>query len=223
MISQKEIFKSTEGDGWFNRNVKIDKKTQNSDDLILQILQLIEIKPKTILEIGCSNGSRLNNLNVKFDSKCYGIDPSNQAIQDGKIKFPNITLQVSSADELPFEQTSFDMIIFGFCLYLCDRNDLFKIAYEADRCLCNNGYLVIYDFYPPFPYKNNYSHYKGIYSYKMNYAKMFSWNPVYKEIFNTIFSHSGYSQREIPDEKVAITILNKNEQHAYPTEPFRDK
>jgi hypothetical protein len=113
------------------------------------------------------------------------------------------------------------MIIFGFCLYLCDRKDLFKIALEADRCLSDNGFMVILDFYPPFPYKNSYSHKEGIFSYKMDYSKLFSWNPVYNEIYNLIFSHSGFSERIIPDEKIAVTILNKSEGFAYPLQPFK--
>ena len=121
-----------------------------------------------------------------------------------------------------FGNASFDTIIFGFCLYLCDRKDLFKIAYEADRCLQNEGTIILLDFKPPFPYKNKYSHLEGIYSYKMDYSKMFNWNPAYNEVVNVIFSHSGFKLRDIPDEKVGITMLRKCEQFAYPLEPFNN-
>lgn len=220
MKTQKEIFLANEADQWFTRNNQFYEKTKNDTGIIIQSLKEIEIVPKKVLEIGCSNGVRLNNFNKIIGSECYGIDPSAKAIEDGKKQFPNISLQVGTADSLPFEDCSFDMIIFGFCLYLCDRKDLFKIAFEADRCLSDKGFLVIMDFHPPFPYKNTYTHKENIYSYKMNYAKLFNWNPAYNEIFNNIFSHSGFSKRHIPDEKVAITILNKNEEFAYPLEPY---
>jgi len=221
MKTQKEIFKASEGNKWFFRNGDSNEYKQKENDIIIKSLREIKIFPKKILEIGCSNGLRLNYLNKIFGSECFGIDPSVKAIENGKKEFPNITLQVGTADLLSFEDNKFDMIIFGFCLYLCDRKDLFKIAFEADRCLSDNGFLVIMDFCPPFPYKNIYTHKETIYSYKMNYAKLFSWNPAYNEIFNTIFSLSGFSKRSIPDEKVAVTILNKVEEFAYSNEPYK--
>lgn len=221
MKTQKEIFTTSEADQWFIRNKKSYENTKDENGAIIQSLKEIEIAPKKVLEIGCSNGMRLNNFKKVFGSECYGIDPSAQAIENGKKEFPNISLQIGTADLLPFDDNSFDMIVFGFCLYLCDRRDLFKIAFEADRCLSDNGFLVIMDFYPPFPYKNKYTHAEGVCSYKMNYSKMFSWNPSYNEIFNTIFSYSGFSKRNIPDEKVGVTILNKNEEFAYPMEPYK--
>jgi len=220
MKSQKEIFKATEADQWFNRNKESYEKTKNENGIIIQTLKEIEIVPKQVLEIGCSNGAKLNKIQKAFGSECFGVDPSAKAIELGKNEFPNISLQIGTADLLPFDNNKFDVIIFGFCLYLCDRADLFKIAYEADRCLSDQGYLVIVDFYPPFPYKNTYTYKEGVYSYKMNYSKLFSWNPTYNEINNTVFSHSGFSKRHIPNEKVALTILNKREEFAYPIDPY---
>ena len=49
---------------------------------------------------------------------------------------------------------------------------------------------------------------------------MFSWNPAYNEVYSIVSSHAGISERDIPDEKVAVTILSKNEKFAYPTEPY---
>ena len=96
--------------------------------------------------------------------------------------FSALSLSIGTADDLHFGNDSFDTIIFGFCLYLCYKKDLFKIAYEADRCLQNEGTIIITDFYPPFPYKNRYSHREGLYTYKMNHGRMFVWNPSYTEV-----------------------------------------
>jgi ubiquinone/menaquinone biosynthesis C-methylase UbiE len=169
-----------------------------------------------ILEIGCSNGSRLELIKEKLiEAECFGIDPSVEAIEVGK-KNNSLNLQVGTADCLPFADDFFDIILFGFSLYLCDRNDLFKIAYEADRCLCDNGHLIIKDFQPPFPYMNRYKHFEGISSYKLDYSRMFSWNPVYTEIFNVVFTHQECIPVKIPDERVGVKILLKNSKYAYP-------
>ena len=71
----------------------------------------------------------------------------------------SVSVQTEAAlfqNSFSFPDNFFDMIILGFCLYLCDRNKLFKIASEVDRVLKENSYLVIIDFYPgSFYYKNN--------------------------------------------------------------------
>jgi len=215
-MSQKEVFLSGEGNAWFQRNK--NKITETDDtDLVLKAIKFAELSnPSRILEIGCADGSRLNLLKQFFsNAECYGLDPSEEAIKSGKEKY-KFNLQVGTADTLPFEENYFDLILFGFSLYLCDRKDLFKIAYEADRCLCNNGYIIIKDFQPPFPYRNSYVHYEGISSYKMDYSRMFTWNPAYTEIYRVITSHSGYVQRDIPDERIGVTILHKSNVYTYP-------
>ncbi len=218
---QKSVFTISEGDRWFGRNRDWYESHVNKDDEIVQTLKFIELSPEKVLEIGCSNGAMLNLIKNAFGAKCWGIDPSNRAIEDGKRRFTDITFCAGTADSLPFEDNSFDTIVFGFCLYLCDRNDLFKIAYEADRCLMNEGTLIIKDFYPTFPYKNKYTHHQDMFSYKMDYSRMFRWNPAYTEVANIVFSHSGFALRDVPDEKVAVVVLRKSGQYAYPEEPFK--
>ncbi len=221
MASQKKVFLNSEGDRWYSRNKQsMNLDPSNSFDPVIQAIHELKITSERILEIGCSGGTRLNRLNKVFGSACFGIDPSGIAIENGKNEFLKISLAVGTADSLPFENNKFDLIIFGFCLYLCDRNDLFKIVSEADRCLVDKGFVVIKDFYPPFPYKNKYSHEEGIYSYKMDYSKMFSWNPEYSEIYNKVFTHSGINDINNPDERIAVTVLSKNVESAYPLEPF---
>lgn len=220
MATQKEIFEAGEGNQWFYRNKKSSLFLAENDGKIIDLIQSLEVSFQKVLEIGCSNGHLIEKIRRNFDVDCYGIDPSSEAIEDGINRFPKISLQTGTADRLLFDSQSFDMIIFGFCLYLCDRKDLFKIAYEADRCLKNEGTLIIKDFYPSFPYKNRYSHHEKIFSYKMDYSLMFKWNPAYAEVLKSVFSHRGSVTTDAPDEKVAIIILRKNEQYAYPEQPF---
>jgi ubiquinone/menaquinone biosynthesis C-methylase UbiE len=215
-MKQREIFLTGEGNAWFQRNSLGLETLDDLSDIVVKAINFAELSPpQRILEIGCADGARLKVIKKVFpESKCYGIDPSDEAIDKGKKH--GFDLQVGTADNLPFERDFFDVILFGFSLYLCDRGDLFKIAYEADRCLCNKGYLIIKDFQPPFPYKNGYVHYEGLSSFKMDYASMFTWNPSYTEIFSIISGHHGYSQREIPDERIGVKILYKSNDYAYP-------
>lgn len=220
MNTQKQIFEASEGDCWFERNKKACMDQLPTSDKVVDIFQHIEIAPKKVLEIGCSNGHRLNLIQTLFGAQCWGIDPSGSAIQDGEKRYPALSLNVGTADNLPFEPNFFDTVIFGFCLYLCDRSDLFKIAYAADRCLQDTGTLVITDFMPPVPIKNKYAHCQDVFSFKMDYAKMFLWNPAYIQIASEIYTHAGFALRDIPNERVATTVLRKNTSYAYLEEPY---
>lgn len=148
MTQQKDIFKASEGDEYFRRNISmLDGKDDVLD--VPEVLKYIKIIPTRVLEVGCSNGHRLSRIEKSFHAECHGIDPSPSAIESGIKKYPHIHLKVGTADTLAFDDNFFDMVVFGFCLYLCDRHDLFKIAFEANRCLIDNGILVIKDFTLP--------------------------------------------------------------------------
>lgn len=216
-MSQKEIFSSIEGNKYFERNRNNLKCSQ--DDPIIQGIAQLELYPKKILEIGCSNGWRLNLLNKIYKSDCWGIDPSADAIQQGKKEFKEVNLEKGTADALPYEKQMFDMVIYGFCLYLWDRSDLFKIAYEADRVLIDLGNIVIFDFHPYFQYRNYYSHHKGLYSYKMNYSNLFLWNPAYVLKYQKMFFHSPL-KKGTADDIVSVMILEKNIEYAFPDNPY---
>jgi len=206
--SQKNIFLENEGDNWFERNKNISKK---EDDEIVKIIDYLELKYNSLLEIGCSTGYRLNLL--KSDNKdLYGIDPSAKAIEYGLKNYKNLKLSQGTADSLNFESDKFEIVVFGFCLYLADRDDLFKIAFEADRVLKNNGHIIILDFEPPIEHKNEYHHKNGVFSYKMDYSKMFSWNSRYTLKYKHVFNHGGGSKEIFDkDSRVSISVLFKND------------
>ena len=67
-MSQKGKFSAIEGDNYFERNK--NKLVCSDDDPIIQAIAQLELIPKNILEIGCSNGWRLNLLNKIYKSDC---------------------------------------------------------------------------------------------------------------------------------------------------------
>jgi ubiquinone/menaquinone biosynthesis C-methylase UbiE len=143
-MKQKDIFLKLEGDAWFVRNQASmsSRRLPDEDPLLMELLaisaQLSSRKQDLrILEIGCGDGTRLKWLKNNLNAECFGIEPSWQAVISACDK--GIHAQQGSADMLPFKDGSFDIVIFGFCLYLCDREDLFRIASEADRVLINPG------------------------------------------------------------------------------------
>jgi ubiquinone/menaquinone biosynthesis C-methylase UbiE len=209
-IKQKEVFLNEEGDNWYSRNKDyVNQKKMENDFLLKEIITLSpsENQSEKLLEIGCGNGKRLlelkkNNFNV------FGIDPSKSAIEEARLN--GINALVGTADSLPFVDNSFDVLVFGFCLYLCDREDLFKIASEADRVLKKNGYLYILDFYSKDNSSNNYHHFEGLKSYKMDYSKLFNWHPDYVLIKQILGSHDNISlQTQDKNDWITISVLRK--------------
>jgi ubiquinone/menaquinone biosynthesis C-methylase UbiE len=220
-VKQSEIFLNSEGDGFYRRNQRdlVEAGTRAQDDQIIRCLRTLPVKPKRILEIGCSNGWRLELMRREFGAECFGIDPSAAAVSEGGATYPGVSLSTGTAERLPYESDSFELVIFGFCLYLCDRQDLFTIAAEADRVLADGGFLMILDFYPPLPYRNGYKHFGGLYCYKMDYAAMFLWNPTYCLTSRQVFADRASDWKD-PDERLSVVALRKDPTRAYVDNPY---
>lgn len=211
-MKQSQVFLKSEGDAWFHRNEAAlrQKKITNNDLIVQEVLKISKDYDGNIniLEIGCGNGIRLEWLNKNINATCFGIEPSKQSVEIAVNK--GVFAKQGTAEILPFESNSIDIIIFGFCLYLCDREDLFRIAFEADRVCKNKGWIIIHDFYSPTFTFNQYHHYDGIKSYKMDYRSLFTWHPNYECTFHNIINHKQLEYVDEKDQWTAISTLRKN-------------
>jgi ubiquinone/menaquinone biosynthesis C-methylase UbiE len=216
-ISQKQMFLAGEGDAWFDRNRSSLNDNKHADP-VLQCLAEMRPFPDRVLEVGCSNGWRLDRIHAAGARVCRGLDPSRRAIEFGKRRYSNIELSVGTADKLP-DDAVFDVVIYGFCLYLCDPVDHFRIIAEGDRVLRNGGALLIYDFDPSVPYRNEYVHRPGVFSYKLDYAKLFLAHPHYALYQKRCFSHANDGNMS-PDNRTAVSWLTKQLGSAWPPNPW---
>jgi ubiquinone/menaquinone biosynthesis C-methylase UbiE len=182
------------------------------DDMLLQ--EILALAPRgaqgnlEVLEVGCGDGTRLAWIQSHFKARCHGIDPSAQAVDAARAK--GVDAKQGTADSLEFEDGVFDIVIFGFCLYLCDRGDLFRIASEADRVLRAPGWLMILDFYSPAPRSKPYHHHPGVRSHKMDYRSVFNWHPDYECVTHNVRHHDGTGYTDLRDEWVAVSVLRKS-------------
>lgn len=208
---QSDVFLEGEGDRWFERNKAAlgDNTNFYDTETIKRVLQHFIGSINSICEIGSGNGAKLNDLCNFFDSFGFGIDPSLMAVNDGNKTYKNINLKVSTADNLPFTSSQFDLVYFGFCLYLVDRSDIFRVVAEADRVLRSGGFLAILDFDPTMRHQKSYHHKLGIASYKTDYATFFTDSGHYYLVAKESFSHGANHFSEDSGERISITILYK--------------
>ncbi len=213
-MSQKDAFLSGEGDAWFERNAGSAERQIPASDPLLRVLQ--DLIPESggqrlrVLEVGCGDGARLHWLAANRNCECSGVDPSPRAVE--AMRSRGLDAVCGTADRLEFGDASFDIVAFGFCLYLCDREDLFRIAAEADRVLRAPGWLVIYDFHASHPTRRDYHHLEGLYSYKMDYSALFTWHPDYSMYGQKVFHHGSGAYTDDASEWVATTVLRKRRQ-----------
>jgi len=208
---QSQVFLDSEGDAWFRRNEEaVNSKTSYPEtETIKRVLGHFKDDINRVLEVGCANGAKLFDLCSFFEAEGFGVDPSKTAVKSGQELHKHLNFAVSTASNLPHLDNSFDLVFFGFCLYLVDRNDLLKAVSEADRVLKAGGYLAILDFDPKQRHSREYHHRPGLHSYKSSYANFFTAGGHYYLVAKDSYSHEAANFSVNSDERVSLTVLYK--------------
>lgn len=181
MSKQKEIFLAREGDSWFDRNVVMTSRRDFFPELEILVPYLIgnnkigSVENFEFLEVGCGGGERTNFICQMTKGSGVGIDPSSRAIEFARSKYQktNLNFLVGTADNLPLCNESVDLVYFGFCLYLVDRDLVQQCVEDSLRVLKPHGKLLLLDFDPVKPYSTSYSHNPQVRTFKDNYEKYF--------------------------------------------------
>lgn len=144
-VSQAQAFLDGVGDDYYQRN---KKDFGQREDLVEHVLKGSGYKPTSVLEIGSADGWRLKRIQKQFNCRVVGIEPSREAVRAANMNgVPSA--QGAAQDLSMFRPASFDLVIFGYCLWLCNPEDWFFIAGESNRVLVDKGRLIIHDCIPP--------------------------------------------------------------------------
>jgi len=206
---QRDAFLGGEGDRWFARNDSQDiaPYMRSALDSISRFLH----PGQHVLEIGCANGRNLAYLaQARAGLNCSGVEPSAAAVTAARQLYPSLRVEQGSADRLPYANGSVDLVFFGFCLYLVDRELVLAVVAEADRVLRDGGFIAIVDFDPVSPRRRAYRHLPGVFSYKMDYSRPFLASAHYSLAHKHSYSHAGSDFHPQPSERVATTVLHKS-------------
>tara|TARA_A100001035_G_C27754014_1_gene487985 strand:+ start:306 stop:947 length:642 start_codon:yes stop_codon:yes gene_type:complete len=206
-MSNKKIFNDGEADAFFDRY----KKGQDLKPLKFLRDWLVPFKKNInkMLEIGCGNGFSLDYLSNEIKAKAFGIEPSKNAVNFVKKKFPSIKINNGFSDKLKLDDSYFDYVHLGFFLYLVDRKYYFRSISEADRTLKFGGFLSIIDFDTPLQYSQRYSHKDGVFSHKMDNSRIFISSGFYTLVNKQSISLSSLNFNTNIDERVSIQLLYK--------------
>ena len=223
MSIQKNIFLEREADSWFDRNLPaLTQYSIEKDPVAKELLRYVPLSDRVnILEIGCSSGHRLQALKNKVPQlQPYGIEPSKKAIDYCKMHNKDVMITEGTAEDLSvFPNAFFDVIIIGFVFYVLDRDLLFRSISEIDRVLKQKGHVIIIDFFSVKPHKNPYHHIKEqkMFSYKQDYAEIFTASRLYHLISRSSYHHSTLVEDGSHDfyNKISVSTLIKEYESAY--------
>ncbi|MBL0059846.1 MAG: class I SAM-dependent methyltransferase [Elusimicrobia bacterium] len=218
---QETLFYSSEGDQWFRRNRTALVGFDPARDLPLRLMDLYQLRPKRVLEIGAANGYRLAEVNRRYGGETVGVEASQEAVQDGRRRYPSVRLLRGQATRLPVRGT-FDLIIVNFVFHWIDRNLLLSAVAELDRFLSDQGFLLLGDFSPANRHRVPYHHVKdpSIQTFKQNYAELFLASGLYHPVAMLTNGHSSkVLSGGVPEnERTGVWLLEKRlTDHYVPT------
>ncbi|MFC2061391.1 class I SAM-dependent methyltransferase [Elusimicrobiota bacterium] len=206
----KNIWFESEGDNWFERNKEsLGKKT----DICQLLLDIYSIKPEKVLEIGAANGYRLASIHENLGSKVTAVEPSKEAVEYGKSKFPFIEFIRSTCEDMELEG-KFDCVILNFVFHWIYRENLYTCIEKIDRAIQEFGYLIIGDFGIDYYIKRKYHHLDStdFYTWKMAYWELFTKSGNYLELAKLRFDHDSHKiSPEIDNSNMGTVVLLKKQ------------
>lgn len=179
LIFDKIIKKASINNHSRNRHLRIRVATKTNK--VFKIIIKNNIKPKKILEIGCSTGYLLEGLRQHYNCKAYGVDTSIIAIKEGKKLFKKINLTYGMFEKSKLKNSKYDIIICGFFLFMLPPSKILNLFSNIDLSLNPGGHVIIFDFFNDknsFKLKD-YSHNKNLSVYRWNYKQVFLSLPNY--------------------------------------------
>jgi SAM-dependent methyltransferase len=148
----RDTYRSYELDGrqrlWDPSNRGFARLSQDRDIRLRDLLaRSIPPPPASVLDIGCGDGTLLADIRGRWpDVAVSGLDLQPERIDEARAKVPEAQLIVGSADDLPFGDSSFDVVCaITLMSSLPPERMEADAAREIGRVLLPGGWLVWFD------------------------------------------------------------------------------
>lgn len=215
---QDNLFLESEGDRWFERNRAALYEFDAAADWPLKLVDMYKLQPESALEIGAANGFRLAALNHRTGARVVAVEPSAQAILEGKASFPTVSFVRGTAHSVPLQER-FDLVIVNFVFHWIDRAHFLRSVAEVDRLVNDGGYLIIGDFHPSNQVRVPYHHLVDqlVYTYKQDYAATFIASALYHPVCLLSGDHHGKKLcASAPEnDRIGVWLLRKELREHY--------
>jgi ubiquinone/menaquinone biosynthesis C-methylase UbiE len=202
---QDDYFNTIEGNNYYLRN----NQDQNPNKELISLLKSNNVHISNLLDVGGFTGFQANALHDIYGCNCSVLEPSELALNEGKLKYPYINFKQGVANKILFGDEEFDLIIVNFVLHWIDRKYLLKSIAEMDRVLSNGGHILIGDFTPKTASKRKYHHDKtnSTWTYKQRYYELFLSSNLYSLIASIELPYDNSS-------RFGIYILKKQDNYS---------
>lgn len=165
------------------------------DDYLQVIGRTISLSGKSVLEIGCGNGSR----SVEIAKECIhltAVEPNIEMLESAKKNnsAQNITYLPGKAEDLGFSDKEFDITLFTLSFHHVPMEQMPKAIDEAIRVTRKEGYVVFLE-----PAQDG-----TFFDAEIAFDACDGDEREEKKIaYNILKNHSGYTEiAEIPDETI---------------------
>jgi SAM-dependent methyltransferase len=220
-VSQDSLFDQGEADRWFQRNRDaILSRDLTADDPPMLLLLASGLRPTNCLEVGASNGFRLEAIRQRLGCRVTAVEPSEEAIRDGRERFSQVRFVRGLAHDLTgLADGEFDLVVVSFVLHWVDRAWLLRTVAELDRVLADGGHVLLADFDPGGPQRVAYHHLPGqdVWTYKQDYPALWQASCLYRTVERRAFDHRSHRFGESipPEHHCVAAMLRKDARGIY--------
>lgn len=156
------MFNQSDANAWYQRNLNDFELHDVSMSMTLGHIKTL----KSVVEIGCADGYRLDHLQMLYTCAAYGCDLSSEAIEAGKAKYSHVDLQVCDMTQLNYADGMADLVIARGVLMYLPHKQLVKALSEMIRV--SSKYILIRDWFADTPFKTEFGFSPGKYIYHHN-------------------------------------------------------
>jgi ubiquinone/menaquinone biosynthesis C-methylase UbiE len=218
--SQEDIFIKREADAFYERNFsRLSVPVPKNHNVIKSIKNIKLPKSASFIDLGGGTGAVTAGIKKSQPSwKATVLEPSKKAIKLGSKIFPWIDfVNGSLTQKKDMPKKTYDLVIISMVFSWIDRSLLSQAIANVDNLVKPKGYILIHDFYTPFPHANSYHHKEGLFTYKQDYALPFLSLNTYTEVCRNLGkdANSSFDKDDQYDATTMVAVLQKDLSNRY--------